>query len=363
MLTPAQNSLGQAAVTLTDLVNAQNEAGLDQNGAVGQALLTVGGPQVLSSSNNTGTANVSAVVSNLGALTTSNYDLKYDGSNWSLVDSASGAATALTQSTSGMPPVTTLTGAGLTITVTGAAQAGDRFLVEPTSAAVSSLALLTTDPSKIAAAGPIVTSATAGNTGSASIQSATVPNTSAWTRGNYSITFSSPTAFTVTDAEGNPVTATVTNASGNPVTPPAYSSGSTISFNGINVTLTGAPAAGDSFAIDDNANGTGDNSNALLLANVLNTNVLDGGTASLSDAVNSYVGTVGIQTSQAQNGATAQQSAMSSAQTAQQSVSGVNLDQEAANMVQYEQAYQAAAQVIASASTLFNSLLTAVQSA
>ncbi len=53
---------------------------------------------------------------------------------------------------------------------------------------------------------------------------------------------------------------------------------------------------------------------------------------------------------------------MNSAQTAQQSVSGVNLDQEAANMLQYEQAYQAAAQIIATSSTLFNSLLSAVQS-
>ncbi len=89
--------------------------------------------------------------------------------------------------------------------------------------------------------------------------------------------------------------------------------------------------------------------------------MLNGGTTSLSDAVNAYVGTVGNQTSQAQNGATAQQSAMNSAQTAQQSVQGVNLDQEAANMVQYQQAYQAAAQVIAASTTLFNSLLSAVQ--
>ena len=74
---------------------------------------------------------------------------------------------------------------------------------------------------------------------------------------------------------------------------------------------------------------------------------------------NAYVGTVGMQTSQAQNGATAQQSVLKSAQSAQQSVSGVNLDQEAANMLQYEQAYQAAAQIISTSNTLFNSLLSA----
>ena len=78
-------------------------------------------------------------------------------------------------------------------------------------------------------------------------------------------------------------------------------------------------------------------------------------------AANAYVGTVGLQTSQAQNGATAQQAVLSSAQNAQQSVQGVNLDQEAAKMVQYQQAYQAAAQVISTSSTLFNSIISAIR--
>ncbi len=347
MLTPGSNALGQAAVTLTNLVNTQNEAGLDENGAIGQALLAVGGPQVLPSTLNTGSASVSAAVTDLSSLSPSNYYLKYDGANWSLIDTASGASTALSSSVSG--GVTTLTGAGLTLTVTGSANAGDQFLVEPTANAVAGMQLLTTDPAKVAAAAPLVTSAGASNTGSATIQSAAVPNTALWTRGNYQLTFSSATQYTITDSSGNTV------QSG------TYTSGTPINFNGIGVTLTGTPAIGDSFAINDNAGGVGDNRNALLLANVVNQGVLNGGSASLSDAVQSYVGTVGIQTSQAQNGATAQQSVLNSAQSAQQSVSGVNLDQEAANMLQYEQAYQAAAQIIQTSATLFNSLLSAVQ--
>jgi flagellar hook-associated protein 1 FlgK len=346
LLVPGQNALGQAAVTLTSLVNTQNEAGLDQNGNIGQALLAVGGPQVLNSQDNTGTASVTGVISNLGGLTTSNYQLEYDGTNWNLTDSVTGAVSPLTATTAG--GVTTLTGAGMALTVTGTAKAGDQFLVEPTGNAVSGLSLLTTDPSKIAAAGPLVTSAGSTNTGTGTIASATVPNLADWTRGNYTISFSSPTAYTVTDATGGTV------ASGN------YTAGTPITFNGISVTLTGAPNANDTFAIDDNANGSGDNSNALKLAAILSSPVLNGGSESLSDAVNAYVGTVGLQTSQAQNGAAAQQSVMQSAQSAQQSVSGVNLDQEAANMVQYQQAYQAAAQVISTSSTLFNSLITAI---
>jgi flagellar hook-associated protein 1 FlgK len=346
MLLPGENALGQAAVTLTNLVNTQNEAGLDQNGNPGQALLAVGGPEVLTSQDNKGTASVTATVSELSGLTTSNYQLSYDGAHWSLTDAATGASTPLTTSTTA--GVTTLSGAGLTMTVTGSAQAGDRFLVEPTANAVAGLQLTTTDPTRIAAAGPLVTSTGSANTGSATISSATVPSLSAWTRGDYTISFSSPTAYTVTNASG------ATVASG------TYASGTPITFDGVSVTLTGTPAANDTFAIDDNANGTGDNSNALALASILNSKVLNGGAASLSDAVNSYVGTVGLQTSQAQNGATAQQSVLQSAQSAQQAVSGVNLDQEAANLVQYQQAYQAAAQVISTSNTLFNSLITAI---
>ncbi len=347
MLTPGVNALGRAALTLTQLVNQQNQAGLDQNGNVGQALLTVGAPLVLASANNAGSASVSASITNLGGLTTSNYELKYDGSAWSLVDDASGAAASLSASTSG--GVTTLSGAGLTITVSGSASAGDEFLVEPVANAVNNMALLTSDPTKIATAAPLVTAAAGTNSGSASIQSATVPNTSAWTPGKYTLSFSSATAYTITDASGTTV------ASG------SYAAGTPISFNGMQVTLTGTPAAGDSFSINYNANPAGDNRNALALAGVVSRNVLDGGTTSLTGAINAYIGSVGIQTSQAQNGASAQQSALSSARTAQQSVSGVNLDQEAANMVKFEQAYQAAAQIISSSNTLFNSLLGAVQ--
>jgi flagellar hook-associated protein 1 FlgK len=85
--------------------------------------------------------------------------------------------------------------------------------------------------------------------------------------------------------------------------------------------------------------------------------VLGAGTQSLSDLVGGYVGTIGLQTSQAQSGASAQQALLDSAQSAQQSVSGVNLDEEAANLVRLQQAYQAAAQIIKITDTLFQTLL------
>jgi len=140
----------------------------------------------------------------------------------------------------------------------------------------------------------------------------------------------------------------------------AYTSGAPINFNGVQVAVSGAPATGDNFSINDNASGSGDNRNLTAMAGLLDQSLI-GGTTSINSAVNQMVTNIGIQTSQAQSGTTAQQSVLTDASNAQQSVSGVNLDEEAANLVQYQQAYQAAAEVINVASTLFNSLITAVQ--
>jgi flagellar hook-associated protein 1 FlgK len=349
MLDPAENTLGQSATALTNLLNTQNAAGLDQNGNVGAALLTVGAPQVLSSNDNTGTASVTASVTNLSGLTSSNYDLQFSGGNYSLINTQTGASTALTAA-AGPGGTTVLTGGpGITLTVTGTANAGDQFLVEPTANAVGGFGLATTDPTKIAAAGPLVTSAGSTNLGTGAITSAAVPNTANWVRGNYTITFGAAGAYSITN-----------NAGGVPPITGTFTAGTPIAFDGISVSLSGTPANGDTFAINDNANGVGDNSNALQLAGIINQNTLNGGSASLAGTASAFVGTIGLQTSQAQNGTTAQQAVLNNAQSAQQSVQGVNLDEEAASLLQYQQAYQAAAQVISTSTSLFDSLINAL---
>jgi flagellar hook-associated protein 1 FlgK len=340
MLDPARNSLGQIAVVLSNATNAQNEAGLDQSGNLGGAIFAVGGVGVLPDSANTGTATVSATVSNANAITADNYILSYDGTNWSLSDASSGASVALNGAGTAASP---FTAAGLSIVVGGAAQAGDRYLVEPTSGAVSGMQVLLTDPSQLAAAAPLLTAAGSTNTGTASIDQGIVATNGTWVRGNYTLSFTSPTTYQVTDGAG----AVVQNG--------AYTSGAPITFNGIQVAVSGAPATGDSFSINDNASGTGDNRNLTAMAGLLDQSLI-GGTTSINSAVNDLVTNIGIQTSQSQSGTTAQQAVLTDA-----SVSGVNLDEEAANLVQYQQAYQAAAEVINVASTLFNSLISAVQ--
>jgi flagellar hook-associated protein 1 FlgK len=241
------------------------------------------------------------------------------------------------------------TAAGLSIVVGAGAQTGDSYLVQPTSQAVAGMQVVMSDPSQLAAAAPLLTGAASTNTGSGSIDAGSVPASALWTRGNYTLSFTSATTWQASNAAGVAV--------GNG----AYTSGSPIDFNGVQVTVSGAPASGDSFSVNDNASGTGDSRNLTVMAGLLDQGLI-GGTTSINGAAGKMVTSIGIQTSQAQSGATAQQSVLTDATSAQQSISGVNLDEEAANLVSYQQAYQAAAEVINVASTLFKSIIAAVQS-
>jgi len=346
MLDPARNSLGQIAVVLSNAINTQNQAGLDQSGNPGGAIFAVGGVGVLPDSGNAGNSTVTATVADANAITSDDYLLRYDGASWSLTDASSGASVQLTGNGTNASP---FTADGLSIVVGAGAQAGDSYMVEPTRGAVSGMQVLMSDPSQLAAAAPLLTSAASSNTGSGSIDAGSVPDSADWVRGNYTLTFTTATTWQATNAAGVVV--------GNG----AYTSGSPIDFNGVQVTVSGAPASGDSFSINDNGSGSGDNRNLTVMAGLLD-QALIGGTTSINDAASQMVTGIGIQTSQAQSGTTAQQSVLTDASNAQQSISGVNLDEEAANLVQYQQAYQAAAEVINVASTLFKSIITAVQS-
>lgn len=346
MLDPTRNTVGQAAVTLANLVNSQQAAGLDLRGQPGTDLFAVGGVAVSLSVLNSGNASATVTRSDPTALTTADYQLLFDGTAWNLTRTDTGAAIAMTGTGTAADP---FVADGLSIVVGGAPQAGDRMLIEPTRAAVAGMSVLITQPERIAAAAAILTGAATANTGTASIDAGSVPDTAAWVRGDYTLSFTSASTWRVTDA-----TSTVV-ASG------SYTAGTPIAFNGVQVTLSGTPASGDSFSIKDNANGSGDNRNALQIAAVLGKPILNGRTVSLSDTVGRLIGNIGVQTNQAQTGRDAQQLVMNDANTALSNLSGVNLDEEAANLVKYQQAYQAAAKVISVANSLFQSLLDATK--
>ena len=175
-----------------------------------------------------------------------------------------------------------------------------------------------------------------------------------------SLVYSSGTPATLSGFPSTlPVTVTTngvptTFAAGTPVT---YTDGSTIDFGGISFSITGSPANNDTFTIGANTSGSTDNRNALLLSNLQTANTMQGGTANYVGVYSELVAQVGNQTNQLNVTSTAQTTLVNQTITAQQSVSGVNLDEEAANLLRYQQAYQAAGKAMQVANSLFDTLL------
>lgn len=346
MLDPAMNSLGQIAVTLGTMVNQLHAQGLDLNGDFGTDLFALGSARALASSLNGSSASVAVTRTDVSALTTGDYQMRYNGTSWSLMRADTGASVAMTGAgTVGSPFIAE----GLSIVVSGAAVAGDAFQIQPTRDVVSGMRVAISGPEKVAAAAAVLTGAAIANTGSGAISAGQVANQGGWVRGNYTLRFTAANAWQVTDAS-NAVVATG-----------AYTAGGNIDFNGMRVSVTGAPATGDQFTIADNSNGSGDSRNARALADLFDLPVINGNTVSISASVGRLVGQIGVLTSQSQIGRDAQSVVLEDATAAVQNVSGVNLDEEAAALVRYQQAYQAAARVIAAANSMFDTLIEATR--
>ncbi len=140
----------------------------------------------------------------------------------------------------------------------------------------------------------------------------------------------------------------------------SYTSGGAIAFNGIEASISGAANSGDSFTIEQNISGVSDNRNALQLAALQTTLTLSNGSASYEDIFGRLLADVASQTRQADVSSNAFNSILQQNLEERASVSGVNLDEEAAKMMQYQQAYQAAAQVISTADSLFQTLINSI---
>jgi flagellar hook-associated protein 1 len=340
---PALNQLGQIATAVAQSANTQQASGLDLNGQLGSALFSLGAPVATASSTNTDATTASVTVSNLGALTSDNYLLSYTGGAYKLTDATTGANIALTGAGTSTSPLTA-SSVGLSIVLSGTPASGDQFLVQPTAQAAGTIAVTLTDPSSLAAAGAVQTAASDSNTGSATISAGTVIDpTNPNLLNTTTIQFLTPTTYSVNGAGSF-----------------AYTSGGNVDLNGWQVKISGTPAAGDTFTVQSNAGGTGDNTNALAAANQQTTGILSNGTISVSGAVGALISGAGAQAQQVNTAQTAQTAVNTQAQTNVQSISGVNLDEEAANLMQWQQAYQASAQALSVANGLFTTFLDSI---
>ncbi|KRG38296.1 flagellar biosynthesis protein FlgK [Stenotrophomonas panacihumi] len=342
VLEPTQAELGRIAVGLASSFNDAHAEGMDLYGAMGGDFFSYASPSVSSNPANTGTASLTASYGDLSQLDGQNLLLKFDGTQWTATRSDTGASVALTGTGTAADPLVVN---GVQVVVGGAAAAGDRFLLQPTANVAGSLTVAITDPSRIAAATPVKGAATLSNLGTGKISNVQVTDSNnANLLTGSTIAFTDATHYTI-DGAG----------------PYTYTAGQTIAANGWSFTLDGAPSTGDSFTIGSTGAGSSDNGNAKLLAAVEDLKAFNGGTMSLNGAVSGLTTSVGSAARSADYAAQAQQVINDQAQSARDSVSGVNLDEEASDMLRLQQAYQAASQIISTADTMFQSILGAIR--
>jgi flagellar hook-associated protein 1 FlgK len=200
--------------------------------------------------------------------------------------------------------------------------------------------LAVTRPAEVAAAAPTRTSAALANTGTATISAGGIVDVAhAGLLSTSTIAFVNPTTYTINGAGSF-----------------TYTPGGDIDVNGTRVQISGAPAAGDEFVIQANAGGTGDNRNIQSLIDGLQESVFNG-EVSLQDAAAGLITNVGSRTAEVANQRDVQELVLGQNRDRLESVRGVNLDEEAADMLKFEQLYQASARMMSVADSLFQTLL------
>lgn len=343
VLDPAIAELGRIAMSLAETFNEGHRAGMDQYGQMGGDFFTAPQPQISSHSGNTGNAVLQRSLGDLGALNGKNVMLRFDGGNWVATDPDTGTAIPVTGTGTAVDPLV-VNGVELVLS-SGTPAANDRFLLQPTAGAAGTIKLAISDPSRIAAASPVKAKADLANTGTGKLGAVTITNPA-------DPNLLAPSVIEFIDANQY----TIDGAG-----PFTYTPGQAITHNGWSVTLDGAPAAGDAFNLGPTGANSSDNGNAKLLSNLDDARKLNGGTLTLNGAISGLTTTVGSAARQADYSAEAQQVLQDQAQAARDAISGVNLDEEAADLMRLQQAYQAAAQIISTADTLFQSLLSATR--
>lgn len=381
-LDTAQNALGQIALSVADSMNEQQRLGLDLEGNFGNNLFTDINAsaqmwnRALAGTANTGSAALEVYIGDTSALTTSDYQLNFTSATaYALVHADGSPLTPPISGTVGALPATITTPDGFDIRIpTGSTfAAGDVYAIQPTKLGAQSMSVALQRPEELAFAQPISTAASSSNTGGGSISAGAMiavyqadgvtAEPAFATPGQLTppvlIRFTSATTFDILDNT-------------NPAAPTALQTG--VAFTpGQNNTVTiddtvtgdplysfeiyGYPASGDEFSVNYNSNGSSDNRNALALGALQRADTI--GTGTFEDAYGQLVANIGTETAQLQISRDASESMLTQAQAARDAVSGVNLDEEAANLILYQQSYNASAQVIQIARSLFDTLLAA----
>jgi flagellar hook-associated protein 1 FlgK len=236
----------------------------------------------------------------------------------------------------------------------------DRFLLQPVSNATRSIARVMDDPNGIAAASPVAATLAVANTGTASVASLSAVSATLNPNLSASITFTDNLgnySYSLVDTTGALPTVNGTGS---------FVAGQPIALNGFELQLAGLPRSGDALVVARTAYPAADNRNANAFValrdaafvgqRTLSPGVVGGG-ASVTDAYADALASIGVRVQSAGYAAEQSSAIAADAKTAAADTSGVNLDEEAARLIQFQQSYQAAAKMLQVAQSVFDTLL------
>ena len=357
-LAEGRNLLGRMAIAISESMNTQNRLGLTLNGQPGENLFApISLGNATPSNFNTSTATMALTVADPTALQASSYTVSFTAGDAGSVTRHSDGK-VFNFDGSALPPVTVasvFSAQGLGVTLSGAVNAGDQFVINSLQGAAAELQALQYSPTDLAAANPVNAAMGATNGGSLQLASlkATGPITQPATGSPVTIAFTAGSPATYSATVPGPPVATI--ATGN------YVSGEKIAINGWEIALQGAPKSGDTVTVGNATDSQygdwykRDTGNASALMALRDVPMFDN--ATLADGFASAMAQVGTRTQSAQFAAELSSSIAANLERDRTAVSGVNLDEEAARLIQYQQAYQASAKMIQIAQNIFDTLI------
>ena len=357
-LAEGRNLLGRMAIAISESMNTQNRLGLTLNGQPGENLFApISLGNATPSNFNTSTATMALTVADPTALQASSYTVSFTAGDAGSVTRHSDGK-VFNFDGSALPPVTVasvFSAQGLGVTLSGAVNAGDQFVINSLQGAAAELQALQYSPTDLAAANPVNAAMGATNGGSLQLASlkATGPITQPATGSPVTIAFTAGSPATYSATVPGPPVATI--ATGN------YVSGEKIAINGWEIALQGAPKSGDTVTVGNATDSQygdwykRDTGNASALMALRDVPMFDN--ATLADGFASAMAQVGTRTQSAQFAAELSSSIAANLERDRTAVAGVNLDEEAARLIQYQQAYQASAKMIQIAQNIFDTLI------
>ncbi len=384
-LEPAKRELGQLAVAMADAMNQQNRLGMDLDNELGGDLFSLKGSQGLPYAGNqgNGAASVNFVPGKGSEVTTFDYEVQFNSATGYEVFSIDGSGKRSSLMTGTTPPAKVdVAGHGIEIDLSGTPVGGDKIVLQPTKHAAAGMDQAATRPEDIALASPIKADKNSQNLGSGEIKVNSVYNTGSGSgfgtntldptapqvikidgSGNYEVYDKNNNLLGVAPAssKGQNLMSALEMPLGTPIVPALTP--------GYDFSITGKVEANDSFTLSYNKDGFADNGNGLALAELQNKELVrknnnaatSNDKMTFNDAYSALVTGVGNKASQAKTLLQANEAKLTQSTAIFESVSGVNLEEEAANLIRFQQSYAASAQIVNTAKTIFDTLLSSVR--